>query len=50
VFLVSGGRIAVAEGWNPGPGEDKGYRWDPAELGDVVPKLVAQAAPVTGMQ
>jgi NAD(P)-dependent dehydrogenase (short-subunit alcohol dehydrogenase family) len=50
VFLVSGGRIAVAEGWNPGPGEDKGDRWDPAELGDVVPKLVAQAAPVTGMQ
>jgi NAD(P)-dependent dehydrogenase (short-subunit alcohol dehydrogenase family) len=50
VFLVSGGRIAVAEGWNPGPSEDKGDRWDPAELGDVVPKLVAQAAPVTGMQ
>jgi NAD(P)-dependent dehydrogenase (short-subunit alcohol dehydrogenase family) len=50
VFLVSGGRIAVAEGWNPGPGEDKGDRWDPAELGDIVPKLVAQAAPITGMQ
>jgi NAD(P)-dependent dehydrogenase (short-subunit alcohol dehydrogenase family) len=49
-FLVSGGRIAVAEGWNPGPSQDKGDRWDPAELGDVVPKLVAQAAPVTGMQ
>ena len=50
VFLVSGGRIAVAEGWNPGPSQDKGDRWDPAELGDVVPKLVAQAAPITGMQ
>ena len=50
VFLVSGGRVAVAEGWNPGPSQDKGDRWDPAELGDVVPKLVAQAAPVTGMQ
>jgi NAD(P)-dependent dehydrogenase (short-subunit alcohol dehydrogenase family) len=50
VFLVSGGRIAVAEGWNPGPSEDKGDRWDPAELGDIVPKLVAQAAPITGMQ
>ncbi len=49
-FLVSGGRIAVAEGWNPGPSQDKGDRWDPAELGDVVPKLVAQAAPITGMQ
>jgi len=50
VFMVSGGRVAVAEGWNPGPSEDKGDRWDPAELGDVIPKLVAQAAPVTGMQ
>jgi NAD(P)-dependent dehydrogenase (short-subunit alcohol dehydrogenase family) len=50
VFLVSGGRIAVAEGWNPGPSQDKGDRWDPTELGEVVPKLVAQAAPVTGMQ
>ena len=49
-FLVSGGRVAVAEGWNPGPSQDKGDRWDPAELGDVVPKLVAQAAPITGMQ
>src|SRR4051794_31236476 len=34
VFLVSGGRVAVAEGWNPGPSQDKGDRWDPAELGD----------------
>jgi NAD(P)-dependent dehydrogenase (short-subunit alcohol dehydrogenase family) len=50
VFLVSGGRVAVAEGWNPGPSQDKGDRWDPAELGDVIPKLVAQAAPITGMQ
>jgi len=49
-FLVSGGRVAVAEGWNPGPSQDKGDRWDPAELGDVIPKLVAQAAPITGMQ
>ena len=50
VFLVSGGRVAVAEGWNRGPSQDKGDRWEPAELGDVIPKLVAQAAPVTGMQ
>ncbi len=49
-FLVSGGRVAVAEGWNPGPSQDKGDRWDPAELGDVIPKLVAQAAPIPGMQ
>ena len=50
VFLVSGGRIAVAEGWNRGPGTEKDDRWDPTELGEVIPKLVAEAAPVTGMQ
>ena len=50
VFLVSGGRVAVAEGWNPGPSQDKGDRWEPTELGEVIPKLVAEAAPVTGMQ
>jgi NAD(P)-dependent dehydrogenase (short-subunit alcohol dehydrogenase family) len=42
VFLVGGGRIAVAEGWRRGPGVDKEARWDPAELGKVVPDLVGQ--------
>ncbi|HET6810737.1 MAG TPA: SDR family oxidoreductase, partial [Acidimicrobiales bacterium] len=45
VFNVAGGRISVAEGWHAGPGVDKGDRWDPAELGKVVPDLVAKAAP-----
>jgi NAD(P)-dependent dehydrogenase (short-subunit alcohol dehydrogenase family) len=40
VFLVGGGRINVAEGWRRGPGVDNGARWDPAELGKVVPDLV----------
>ena len=43
VFNVNGGRISVAEGWHAGPGVDKGDRWDPAELGSVVPDLVAKA-------
>src|SRR5436309_5645269 len=43
VFNVAGGRISVAEGWHAGPGVDKGARWDPAELGSVVPDLVAKA-------
>ena len=43
IFLVGGGRIAVAEPWRRGPGVDKGARWDPAELGAVVPDLVSQA-------
>ena len=37
VFNVKGGNISVAEGWVAGPGQDKGDRWDPAELGKVVP-------------
>ncbi len=49
VFNVSGGRISVAEGWHAGPGVDKGDRWDPAELGKVVPDLVEKAAPNAAM-
>jgi NAD(P)-dependent dehydrogenase (short-subunit alcohol dehydrogenase family) len=45
VFNVSGGRISVLEGWHEGPTADKGERWDPAELSEVVPELVARAAP-----
>jgi NAD(P)-dependent dehydrogenase (short-subunit alcohol dehydrogenase family) len=40
VFLVSGGRIAVAEPWGRGRSVDRGARWDPAELGEVVPELL----------
>jgi NAD(P)-dependent dehydrogenase (short-subunit alcohol dehydrogenase family) len=43
VFLVGGGRIGVARGWQRGPGVDKGARWDPAELSEVVPALVTEA-------
>ncbi|MQA96647.1 MAG: SDR family oxidoreductase [Streptosporangiales bacterium] len=45
VFGVRGGRITVAEGWHAGPVAERDGRWDPAELGGIVPKLVAQAAP-----
>ncbi|HZN13548.1 MAG TPA: SDR family oxidoreductase [Acidimicrobiales bacterium] len=50
VFIVAGGVISVAEGWRTGPTTDKGDRWDPAELGPVVEKLVADAAPNTTMR
>src|SRR5690606_13993088 len=43
VFIVGGGRINVAVNWQRGPGRDKGARWDPAELTDVVPALVEEA-------
>src|SRR2546423_1392853 len=45
VFNMSGGNLSVAEGWRRGPGIDKGDRWEPAELGKVVPDLAAQAQP-----
>ncbi|MEN3540572.1 SDR family oxidoreductase [Microbispora sp. ZYX-F-249] len=45
VFNVRGGHISVAEGWHAGPGVDKDARWDPAELGEVIPGLVDKAAP-----
>lgn len=45
VFNVRGGTISVAEGWRAGPGADKGARWDPAELSEVIPGLVEKAAP-----
>jgi NAD(P)-dependent dehydrogenase (short-subunit alcohol dehydrogenase family) len=45
IFNVRGGAISVAEGWRAGPGTDKGARWSPAELGEIVPGLVAKAQP-----
>ena len=44
VFEVEAGRITVADGWRHGPSVDKGDRWDAAELGPVVGKLLAEAA------
>jgi NAD(P)-dependent dehydrogenase (short-subunit alcohol dehydrogenase family) len=49
VFNVQGGNISVAEGWVAGPGVSKGDRWDAAELGGVIPGLVAEAAPNANM-
>ena len=43
VFQVAGGMIRVAEGWHGGPVANQDDRWDPADLGKIVPDLVAQA-------
>ena len=43
VFEVEGGIVSVADGWQHGPRVDKGERWDPAELGDVVRRLLDEA-------
>ncbi|MET7772580.1 SDR family oxidoreductase [Nocardia sp. NPDC005366] len=45
VFNVKGGSISVAETWQAGPGAEQLERWDPATLGETVPRLVAQARP-----
>jgi NAD(P)-dependent dehydrogenase (short-subunit alcohol dehydrogenase family) len=45
VFEVEGGKISVADGWQHGPIIDKGARWDPAEITDVVRDLLAKAPP-----
>jgi len=51
VFDVSGGAIAVEDGWRPSAKIDRGARWDARELGGVVKDLVSGApvpAPVWG--
>ncbi len=45
VFNVKGGAISVAETWMAGPGVEQNQRWDPERLGEVIPKLVAEARP-----
>jgi NAD(P)-dependent dehydrogenase (short-subunit alcohol dehydrogenase family) len=49
VFNVYGGHISVAEGWVEGPSADKDDRWEVGEIGDVLPGLVAKAAPNANM-
>lgn len=48
VFSVRGGTITVLEGWVNGPSVETDGVWDPAALGEVVPDLVARAAPNAG--
>jgi NAD(P)-dependent dehydrogenase (short-subunit alcohol dehydrogenase family) len=51
VFEVEGGLISVADGWQHGPCEDKGARWEPDEVGAVVRRLLdiaPEPAPVYG--
>ncbi len=45
VFNVWGSELNVAEGWHSGPGVRQPGTWAPADLGAVVPGLVAKAAP-----
>ncbi|HUQ07741.1 MAG TPA: SDR family oxidoreductase [Kofleriaceae bacterium] len=44
VFDVSGGVIAVEDGWRPGATIDRGARWDARELDGAMQELLARAA------
>ena len=53
VFESEGGKVGIAEGWRHGPSEDKGARWEAAELSDVIARLLVAAetpTPVYGAQ
>jgi NAD(P)-dependent dehydrogenase (short-subunit alcohol dehydrogenase family) len=49
VFNVAGGRISVAEGWVAGPAASTDGVWQVDELDEIVPSLVAHAAPNASM-
>jgi NAD(P)-dependent dehydrogenase (short-subunit alcohol dehydrogenase family) len=41
VFELEGGKIMIEDGWREGPVVDKGARWEPAQVGAAVEKLLA---------
>ena len=43
VFEVEGGKVTVCDGWQRTASEDKGAKWEPAELGSVVPRLLDES-------
>lgn len=45
VFEPLGGRIAISEGWTDGPAEDIGRKWEAAEIGDAVRRILAARNP-----
>lgn len=45
VLEVQGGRVALSDGWRPLPGVDRGARWQPEELTEVLQTLLADAPP-----
>jgi NAD(P)-dependent dehydrogenase (short-subunit alcohol dehydrogenase family) len=51
MFEIAGGQLSVADGWQHGNVADKGARYEPAEIGVVVARLLDEApapAPVYG--
>ncbi len=42
VFELEGGKIMLEDGWREGPMVDAGARWDPADVGGAVEKLLSE--------
>ena len=42
VFELEGGKIMLEDGWREGPFIDKGARWEPADVGGAVEKLISE--------
>ena len=45
VFELEGGKIMLEDGWREGPVVDKGAKWEPAEVGAAVERLLATRVP-----
>ncbi len=45
IFEVEGGKLSIADGWRSTKGIDKGARWEPAEVGGAVDRLLAEEVP-----
>ena len=43
MFELAGGKLSLADGWQPGPAVDKSARWEPDEIGAAVHGLIAKA-------
>ena len=45
VFELEGGKIMLEDGWREGPVVDKGAKWEPAEVGAAVERLLTTRVP-----
>ena len=45
VFESEGGKISIADGWRTTAGVDKGARWEPAEVGGAVARMLERETP-----
>lgn len=45
VFELEGGKIMLEQGWREGPVVDLGARWEPANVGGAVDRLLAERVP-----